>query len=344
MSEDRTQAATKHRKQQARERGQVAHSPELTGAAGLLGAVMLLGAYGDDLTGALIALVREPFLGAPIVATDLAEVATRLRHLVFAVFWPLGVVIAGFVVAATAVHQLQVGGLWVPSLFAPNPDRLWTLGRGLGLAARAERGVWSVVKAAVVIAVAAWAIRSGWHDSQRLAAMEAPALARAAGEAFQRLALWLALAILALGVVDFGLQYRRFEALLRMTPEEHREDQRSMEGDPALRARRRRIARSWRGDSAEVLTGATLVLNGSAGLTLVLAGGPPPRRVTIRSALQGVAGLNLRRTAETARLPQVTASDLARRLARRQGPALPLPAEALAELASVWPGDASARG
>ena len=34
MSEDRTQAATKHRRQQARERGQVAHSPELTGAIG----------------------------------------------------------------------------------------------------------------------------------------------------------------------------------------------------------------------------------------------------------------------------------------------------------------------
>ena len=51
MSEDRTQPASKRRRQLAREQGQAAHSPELTAAAGWLVAVLLLGFWGGDLAG-----------------------------------------------------------------------------------------------------------------------------------------------------------------------------------------------------------------------------------------------------------------------------------------------------
>ena len=64
MSEDRTQGPSKQRRQQAWERGLVAHSPELTGAVGLLAASALLAIWGDDLTAALLGLVREPLVGA----------------------------------------------------------------------------------------------------------------------------------------------------------------------------------------------------------------------------------------------------------------------------------------
>ena len=80
---------------------------------------------------------------------------------------------------------------------------------------------------------------------------------------------------------------------------------------------RRQIARSWRGDSPELLAGASLVLSGPSGLTLILAGGPPPRRITIRAATKGNPGLRLRRSAEALKIPQVDAPDLARRLAQR---------------------------
>lgn len=336
MSEDRTQAPSKLRRQQARERGQVAHSPELTGAAGLLMAVVLLGAFGDELAAGLLALVREPLTSAPIVAADAAEVVARLRHLAVGIFRPLGLVMAGFVAAALAAHQGQVQGLWVPGLLAPDPTRLWTLGHGPGLASRAGRGVWSMVKAVMVVAVAAWAIRSGWSRFQALGQLEPPALAHAAGRALRDAAGLLAVATLGLGLIDFALQYQRFEDLLRTTPEEHREDQRSMEGDPAVRARRRRLARSWRSDSPEVLAGASLVLTGPSGLTIVLAGGPPPRRVSIRSAAQGPQGLRLRSSAESARIPQVDDPELARRLASLRTPALPVPAELHGPLARAW--------
>src|SRR5262245_33432338 len=337
MSEDRTQAPSKLRRQQARDRGQVAHSPELTGAVGMLAAVVLLGFWGETLVAALIAIVREPLASAPSVSADPAEVVARLRQLAIGVIWPLVPVVAGSALAALAAHQAQVQGLWAPGLLAPDLRRLWMLGHGPGLGARGARGAWSLVKAAVVVAVAAWAIQRGLGDFQQLGRAETPELARGAGRALWQLASALAAATLALGAVDFALQYRRYAAMLRTTPEEHREDQRSMEGDPALRARRRRVARSWLGDSPEILAGASLVLTGPAGLTLILAGGPPPRRVSLRAAMQGPQGLRLRKAASSAKLPEVAAPDLARRLASRPAPALPLPAEMVAELAAIWP-------
>lgn len=317
----------------------MAHSPELTAAVGLLAAVALLGIFGDNVAEALVAVVRAPLSETPVLVADPSAVVARLRHLALQVFWPLAPVLGGFAVAAVAAHQAQVGGLWVPGVLAPDARRLWTLGQGPGLGTRGVRGAWSLVKAGVVVAVAAWAIRSGWHDFQRLGTLETAALVRASGRAVWHLATMLAAATLALGVADFALQYQRFEAMLQTTPEEHREDQRSMEGDPALRARRRRLARSWRGDAPELLAGASLILTGPAGLTLVLAGGPPPRRVSLRTALNGPQGLKLRNSAEQAKVPKVEAPDLARRLAGRAGPMLPLPAEAIVELASIWPAD-----
>ena len=147
----------------------------------------------------------------------------------------------------------------------------------------------------------------------------------------------LAAVLLVLGLVDYGLRYRRFESMLRTTTQEQREDRRVIEGDPATRAQRRRIARALRGDSPELLTGASLILSGAAGLTLVLGGGPPPRRVTVRTAVKGHAGMRLRRSAEASKIPQVDAPDLARRLARRPSSGSPLAAELIAELAAIWP-------
>src|SRR5438034_862703 len=73
MSEDRTQPPSKRRRQLAREQGQVAHSPELTAAAGWLVAVVAWGIAGNDLASALVGLVRGSMAGAVVMPADPAE-------------------------------------------------------------------------------------------------------------------------------------------------------------------------------------------------------------------------------------------------------------------------------
>jgi len=335
--EERTQPPSKRRRQLARQHGQVAHSPELTAAAGWLAAVLLIGSFGEHLALGFNQLVGASFDAAAVLSADPADVVARVRGAFLLLVWPLLLILFAFGAGAVAAHQLQVRGLLAPRLVVPDPARLWTLRRGSGLTSRAERSLWSTIKAAVIIAATVWTIGSGWTDMLQLGGMETPALAQAAGRIVLHLARVLAGVLIVLGLADYWLRWRRFEKLLRTTPSQYREDQRVMEGDPTSRAQRRRLAKAWRSDSPEILAGASLVLIGARGLTLVLTGGPPPRRVTVRIVARGSAGSRLRRSAESNQVCLLDAPRLAHRLAARPAAGSPVAAELLAELAAVWP-------
>ena len=338
-SEDRTQAPSKLRRQQARDRGQAAHSPELTTAVALLAVAAVLSWCGPRRMTALYGLVRQPLLDAPVLSlsADGGEIVGQLRGHASAIVLPLIMILSISWIAALLAHQGQVLGLWAPGRLAPDIGRLWTFGQGRGFAVNAGRGFWSVLKAIVVAVVAAFTIRSQWSALQSLSRVDNPELAVAAGFALRNLTLALAVAMLGLGLLDYALATQRFEATLRLSPEEHREDLRAAEGDPSLRTRRRRLAKSWRIDSPEALADASLVLKGPLGLTVVLVGGPAPRPVSIRTIVAGAQGDKVRRATSKASIPNFNAPALARKLSRCRPAGSPLAPEILAELRPFWP-------
>ena len=73
MSEERTQPASKRRRQLAREQGQVAHSPELTAAVGWLVAIVVFGMVGENLTRGL----TEP---SARIADPIRDIGGRARR------------------------------------------------------------------------------------------------------------------------------------------------------------------------------------------------------------------------------------------------------------------------
>jgi flagellar biosynthetic protein FlhB len=339
-SEDRTQPASKLREQQARDRGQVAHSPELTGAVALLAGSILLGAFCEPLATALIKMMRSPWSGDLTVSIDAREVVDQLRNMIFHVLAPFIAILLGLVGAGVLAHQAQVGGLWTPALMAPNLGRLWS-GAGRGLAERAGRGAWILGKTIVVLAVAIWAIRSRLDELTWMGTLETASLGRAWCEALRSLLLTMSVAACLLGLIDFAMQRMRFTGMMRLTPEEAREDQKAMDGDPSLKGRRRRQARALRGDAPELMVGATLIVTGPNGLTVVLGGGPPPRRVNIRSAATGPTGQSMRRAAQSARIAMLENTDLAMKLARLSSkPNENLSPSLVAELSAFWPANA----
>ena len=337
-AEDRTQAPSKRRRQQAKEQGQAAHSPELTGAVGLLAVSAVMALWGDHLFLTLLSLLREPLQAPPglALAANPSELVSTLRHVALTLIAPLGLALAAFSAGAILAHQVQVQGLWAPGLLVPDPMRLWTIGQNQDWIARVRRGLWSLVKAAIILAVAFLVLRSNWFWFQSLGRLDTLPLARAVGQAIRQLLFTLAFATLVLGLIDFTLQFQRFETLLRLSPEQHREDMRAVEGDPALRARRRHLARSLRADSPEILAGASLILTGPAGLTVVLAGGPPPQRASVRSIVSGPSGEKLRQLAKQSQIRQITAPALTNRFAQCHPPLGPLSADLMADLSLIW--------
>lgn len=337
MSEDRTQPPSKRRRQLARERGQVAHSPELTSAAGWLAAVIALGAFGRELTTSLVQLVAGSLAERPLINAEPGAVVAHLRGMMLALACPLGLIVAAFALGAFVAHQAQVRGLWTPARVMPDVARLWSFSAAHGLGMQAERTTWALARSIILIVATLSTIRASWPRILGLGALDGPALAHAAGELVSQLGRVLAGLMLVLGLVDYALRHRRFEAMLRTTPEQQREDRRIVEGDVSLRAQRRQIARGWRTDSPELLAGAVLVLEGPGGLTVVLGGGPPPARITIRAVASGNQGARLRRSAQSLKMTHVDSPRLAHRMARLASSRSAIPAEVVAELTAIWP-------
>jgi flagellar biosynthetic protein FlhB len=243
--ESRTEPATPRRRQEARERGQVARSADLSSALMLLMGLLFVRFYGPVLLGDMKSLAVQiiGWMGVPnqeggeayayawVLAAGMLRMVAPLMLFLVAIGLAVNWVQFGFVFSG---HPL------VPNLNKINPvnglGRIFSA-RGLVILANS---MLKVLAGAVIV----W-LRMRW-EVRRMLLMPAlephGVLSSMAGMAF-RTGLELAIVLLALSVLDFLFHRYQYERDLRMTPQEVKEELKRMEGDPIMRARRRAIMR-----------------------------------------------------------------------------------------------------
>lgn len=240
---ERTEQPSVKRREDARRKGQIAKSPDLTAAVFLLGALGACSLGGPrfvlDAAAALrhgLASAAEPDLASgDAVALFLATSAT-IAHLA----WPFVVIPAA---AAIAVQLLQTRFAASWEGLRPQWARVdpWQgLTRLLGPRGWVE-GLKTTVKLGVLGAVAYGAVRGAWGALLEPGQGEGNLVTVAA--VVGKLWLAVALAYLALAALDFGHRWWQHEKGLRMTREEVRQESREQEGNPELRTRLRTLHR-----------------------------------------------------------------------------------------------------
>ncbi|MBK9516583.1 MAG: EscU/YscU/HrcU family type III secretion system export apparatus switch protein [Anaeromyxobacter sp.] len=312
MSGPRTEAPTPRRLAEARRRGEVAVSRELTGAVALAAGLAALAAAGPALLDAAARLLRRG-LGAalgqqPPPAAALLEAAGAVARL-------SALPCLAALVAGAAAGLLQSGGLLAPAAVAPRAGRL-DPASGLARLVSGDRlaavGL-GLLKATLVAGLALlWA---------RGALPALAALPRAAhplsalGGVLAPLLRGLLVALLLLGGADLLLARRRHQRRLRMTRDEVRREQREDEGDPAHRGERRRRHRALL-EATPVARATCLVVNPTHVAVALLhrrERDEPPRVV---AKGRGAAARRLRSEARRAGVPIVRDVALARALHR----------------------------
>lgn len=245
QTQDKSQEATPHRRQQAREEGQVAQSQDLAAVLVLLGGLLILLGSGASAVDYLAGLCARQLGDAAWISADQQFVVSQsLGHLIelgkvmlpwFALLFVVGVV----------GHVAQIGFVWAPqrvSLDATRLDpirgfqRLFSLSNGMRL-------VMGLAKMSIVAAVAAFSLYRDRDVILDLTAQPTPAI----GLILAQLVIWTSLRIVAalfvLALADFGYQWWQREQDLRMTPQEVREEMKNLQGDPQTIARRRQVQR-----------------------------------------------------------------------------------------------------
>lgn len=240
----KTEAATPRRREEAREQGQVAFSPELTATVVLMAGVAGLWWTAPDFAQGLLGEMRLAMAraSADLAADDIPELLSGLflRGLTMA-----GVLFGLLVLAALLSSFAQVG-------FQPNWDLLgirWErlnpfLGESRLLSwDKVGRGIVALFKVAAVGGAAGWVVlRLG----PRIRHVGEGRLADAAAEGWSAvITLGLALVgcLLLFGVIDYLLKWWRFERSIRMSKQEIKDELKREEGDPLVKARIRRLQR-----------------------------------------------------------------------------------------------------
>jgi flagellar biosynthetic protein FlhB len=244
--DNKTEKATEHRRRKAREEGQVARSRELGANAAMLTGVLVLCAQGPaDLMHwrqFFRAVLDHAVQGDLTIATSLFPWTAQL---VFQWAWkPL----ASAWGIAVLVMFAQGGVVFAPKLLAPDVSKLNPAKRLAQIFS-----ITTVVQVAKALVPGAAIVFIGISTFRR----EWPTLGLGLWASPRQISAHLfhivfevfwksSLILLAWSVVDYVAMRQKFEGDLRMSKQEIREEMKQMDGNPATKARIRRLQRQSR--------------------------------------------------------------------------------------------------
>jgi len=242
---ERTEQPTALRVAEAKRRGQVARSADLTTAVVLAAAVGVLWWVGESLMNELRRMTTAMLTFDP-PGPDGASLAAA-GGLVWSAVGPLLGVIAPVLVTLGAAAMLtglaQVGLPAGSEVIHPQWERLSPSAglRRLVSPRGVVRAALAILKLTGVALVSFATIRSQLPRIEAACAGGVGDLAAAAGRMGASLSLRVVVVLVVLGVVDLAYQRHQHRRDLMMTRREVREDLRKMEGDPLIAVWRRRV-------------------------------------------------------------------------------------------------------
>jgi flagellar biosynthetic protein FlhB len=239
---DRNEAASPYKLQKAREKGQVARSPEVGTAVALTVAVAWL--YAKGWTG-LAGLFRWD--GGTLANAARTSPLTALAQVAGAACDMLTPFLLVVVVAAIVANLAQAGPVLSADPLLPDLTRL-SPKAGLERVF-SGRSVFELVKSLVKLAglsTVAWlAWKALLPQFPRLGGLSVQGQARTLVEAVATLSARLLMVVALIAALDVVMVRRRFARTMRMSRREMKDENKHREGDPRIRARLRDLRRSW---------------------------------------------------------------------------------------------------
>ena len=336
---EKSQEATAHRRQCAREEGQVAKSQDLASAVTLIAALVVLMALGGRIANFLGEFTQHQLGSPPSLRANL-ELATNIWSLVMHGLAKTLLPIFGLLfLAAVVIHVGQVGFLFLPQKLALDLNHINPL-KGLQRLfslSSAMRLVFGMVK---VLIVAAVALGSLWSQSDAIMSLGSLDIQQIAVFIFQ-ITFWICLkigaALLILAILDYAYQRWKYEQDLRMTSHEVREEMKTLQGDPQILSRRRAVQRQLALNRLEnSIPKADVVVTNPTELAVALQYDPETMASPLVVAKgAGVVAQRIRRLALEHDIPIVERKELAQILYKQIEVNQPVPAEQYAAVAEV---------
>jgi flagellar biosynthetic protein FlhB len=262
---DKTEQATPKRLEQAHNKGQFARSKEVQTAFVLMASLVALGFSGNEmwrLLGNTQVAVLSHLHDTQLTLDAMQGYAIQGALVLGSCVWPI--------LVATLLAGMLAGG--IQTRFQTSPDAL-ELNWGRLNPMEGFQRVFSVrsvvptainiVKLAVIIGLTYGVIRSVLDDPIFHTSVDTAGIAGFMADSSFRVITRVALALVVVAAGDYGYQYWRTNEDMKMTKEEVKEESKSSEGNPQVKAQRRRkqFANAKRKMLAEIPKADVVVVN-----------------------------------------------------------------------------------
>ncbi|MDA7951160.1 MAG: flagellar biosynthesis protein FlhB [Pirellulaceae bacterium] len=242
---EKSQDPTPHRREKAREEGQVAKSQDLSSAVVLLGAVLLLMFWGESIVEFMLVFTKGQLQGDFAQVVDSKSVAVEINSILLGLSQVLLPLLVGLMIVGMLSNIGQVGFLFLPKKLNPDFSKL-SLIKGLkrlfSIASYVRLG-FGIFKVIVVGAVGFLSLWNEWETILDLGSKETLAIGAYLFQTVLWTSLYIAIALLILAIFDYMFQSWKHEQEIKMTTQEVREEMKQLQGDPQIIAQRRQVQR-----------------------------------------------------------------------------------------------------
>ena len=268
----KTEQATPKRKQEARERGQIARSVELNSAIILLTALITIryvGPYLLNSMGKLTVFTYEN-LSADF---GMENVYSYTIFYMMEIFKMVAPILMMMLIVGLIVNYMQVGVLFTIQPLTPKLSKISPIAGFQRLFSR--RSLIEFVKSMLKLTVIAWLGYEGVKSAlpQLIPAMDmqgAEAI-KFVGELTSNILTRIIIALLVIAALDFLYQRWEYGESLKMSKQEIKDEFRQAEGDPMIKARIRQIQREMaRRRMFESIPKATVVITNPTHVAVAL--------------------------------------------------------------------------
>lgn len=242
---ERTEKATPKRRSEARKKGQVAKSREVSSVMVLLAGLLVLFFGGSYFYGQLSTLMAQFFRQIGMITITPGNIHVLQNQLLSS----LGLILAPFlgvvVVVAVMSNYVQVGGFWSWELIKPKPEKVFSFQgfrRIFSMQAIMEL-LKSMGKILIVGGMAYYTIKKELPNILPLLDQEIGSISRYIFSVCFDIFLNTVLVMVFLAGLDYIYQRWSYEKTLRMSKQEIKDEGKQAEGDPLVKARMRSMQR-----------------------------------------------------------------------------------------------------
>ncbi|MFO7600108.1 MAG: EscU/YscU/HrcU family type III secretion system export apparatus switch protein [Candidatus Desulfacyla sp.] len=245
--QEKTEKPTSKRLEEARNKGQVAKSPEVSSALILIGSLGVLVFGGAWMFWRLAEFMHGVFGNLGTIPIEGASATAFLLEIFEQIFILLMPLMGVLLIVGIGANLMQVGFLFTLEPFSPKLSKFNPISgmKNLVSLKSTVELLKSMLKIFFIGAIAYAVLMGEMEMLPSLMAMSVGQILSFIGTASLKILLYVALAMLVMAVLDFVYQKWQYTKDLMMSKQEVKDEWKQTEGDPRIRAKSDRPRGKW---------------------------------------------------------------------------------------------------